>query len=211
MCDGMGWFSKNDFKRMLLLYDRIMYLVPSRTVEFRDVDGRSSYIPIPKKRQEMGFQFQHYEPDDATAEALIHSAEIDATRTTFASIIATIPQAERIYTWRITNADAAGISGFDRQVLELINTEVWRDKTEVERELRDAWASFFKSSVKSAVAGGVALGITPFLSLGGLSMASVLAGVAAAAPWATSELFSFLERRKKVEQHGMYYLMNFKS
>jgi hypothetical protein len=68
-------------------------------------------------------------------------------------------------------------------VAELVNTEVWRDKVEAERELRDAWAGFFKSSVKSAVAGGVALGITPFLSLGRLSIASVVAGVAAAAPW----------------------------
>jgi hypothetical protein len=337
MCDGMGWFSRNDFKRMLLLYDRIMYLVPSKTVEFRDVNGRPNYILIPKHLREIGFRFQHYEPDDAMADALIHSAKTDASRATFASVIATIPPAERLYTWRITNADAdlgrgsslalhpdeealahalllnkfllaadladavpitgkhyihaligekyrvardaraegsgaqfisnpalhpiavqvidaivadedldrrseaeiveykekhrrlfltfsytvrklvkqvsalPGSSDFDRQVSELVNTEVWRDKTEVERELRDAWAGFFKSSVKSAVAGGVALGITPFLSLGGLSIASVLTGVAAAIPWATSELFGLLERRKKAEQHGMYYLMNFKS
>lgn len=337
MCDGMGWFSKNDFKRMLLLYDRIMYLVPSRTVEFRDVDGRPNYILISKQLQEVGFQFQHYEPDDAMAEAIVQSAKIDAKRTTFASVIAGIPEAERIYTWRITNADAdlgrgsslalhpdeetfahalllnkflvaadlidavpitgkhyihalvsekyrvaqgaktegagapsisnpslnpiavqviraivadeelerrseveiveykerhrrlfdtfsytvrklvkqvsalPGSPDFNRQVSELVNTEVWRDKTEVERELRDAWAGFFKSSVKSAVAGAVALGITPFISLGRLSIASVLAGVAAAAPWVTSELISLLEKRKRAEQHGLYYLMNFKS
>ncbi len=106
MCDGMGWFSKNDFKRMLLFYDRIMYLVPSRTVEFRDVDGRPNYILISKQLQEVGFQFQHYEPNDAMAEAMIQSAKIDAQRPAFASIIAGIPEAERTYTWRITNADA---------------------------------------------------------------------------------------------------------
>jgi len=337
MCDGMGWFSTNDFKRMLLFYDRIMYLVPSRTVEFQDVNGRPNYIVISKQLQEIGFQFQHYEPDVAMAEALIQSARIDAKRTTFASIIARIPGSERTYTWRITNADAdlgrgsslalhpdeetlahalllnkflvaadlidavpitgkpyihalvsekyravqsakaegsvtlsisnpslnpvaiqvinaivtdqelerrseldiveykakhrqlfemfsytirklvkqvsalPGSPDFDRQVAELVNTEVWRDKTDIERELQDAWAGFFKSSVKSAVAGAVALGITPFLSLGSLSIASVVAGVAAAAPWVTSELINLLERRKQAEKHGMYYLMNFKS
>jgi hypothetical protein len=337
MCDGMGWFSKNDFKRMLLLYDRITYLIPSRTVEFQDVNGRPNNIVFSKRRQEVGFHYQHYEPDDAMAEAIIHSAKIDAKRTAFASVIAGIPEAERIYTWRVANADAdlgrgssvalhpdqetlahalllnkfliaadlmdavpisgkpyihalvsdkyrfaqdaktevegapfisnpslnpvavqviraivadeelerrseaeiveykekhrrlfdrfsytirkhvkqigalPGCPDFDRQVSELVATEVWRDKTDVERELRDAWAGFFKSSVKSAVAGAVALGITPFLSLGRLSIASMLTGVAAAAPWATAELINILEKRKHAEQHGMYYLMNFKS
>jgi len=333
MCDGMGWFSKNDFKRALLLYDRIMYLVPSRTVEFRDVDGRRNYILISRQLQEVGFRFQHYEPDDTIAEAIIRSSKIDADRTGFASVVASIPESERKYTWRITNADAdlgrgsslalhpeeetlahalllnkfliaaelidavpitgqryihaligdkyraaKGLVGsgtpfianrslhpiameviqaivaddelerrseieivaykekhrrlfdtfsytirklvkqvsalpespdFDRQVSELISTEVWRDKAEVEQELRAAWAGFFKSAVKSAVAGAVTLGITPFLSLGRLSIASVLAGVAAATPWATSEIITILENRKRVEQHGMYYLMNF--
>ena len=337
MCDGMGWFSKNDFKRMLLLYDRIAYLVPSRTVEFRDVNGRPNYIVISKQLQEVGFQFQHYRPDGPMAEAITHSAEIDAKRPAFASVIASIPEAERIYTWRITNADAdlgrgsslalhpdeealahalllnkflvaadlidavpitgknyihtllsekyraaqaakteasgaqfisnpslnpiavqviraivadedlerrseleiveykekhrrlfdtysytvrkhvkqvsalPGSPDFDRQVSELINTEVWRDKKEAERALQDAWAGFFKTSIKSAVTGAVALGVTPLLSLGRLSIASAMAGVAAAAPWVTSELISLLEKRKQAEQHGMYYLMNFKS
>lgn len=26
MCDGMGWFSRLDYKRMLLVYDQIYYL-----------------------------------------------------------------------------------------------------------------------------------------------------------------------------------------
>ena len=337
MCDGMGWFSKNDFKRMLLFYDRIMYLVPSRTVEFQDVNGRSNYIEISRELEEIGFQFQYYEPDGPMAAAMLHSAQTDAKRTTFSAIIAGIPEAERIYTWRITNADAdlgggaslnlhpdeealahalllnkflvaadlvnavpitgkpyihalvsekyrvaqatksedseapqisnpslnpvvikvidaivaeedldrrseveiveykekhrhqfdifsyavrklvkqvsalPGSPDFGRQVSELVNTEVWRDKMEIERELRDAWTGFFKSSVKSAVAGAVALGISPFLSLGTLSIASVLAGAAAAAPWATSEFIGLLERRKQAAEHGMYYLMNFKS
>jgi hypothetical protein len=95
-------------------------------------------------------------------------------------------------------------------VTALVSTEVWRDKMEVERELRDGWEGFFKSAVKSAVSGGVVLGITPFLSLGKLSIASTPAAVAASAPWATSELLSLLEKRKQAKRHGVYYLMNFK-
>ncbi len=74
MCDGLGWFSETDFKRMLLLYDRIMYLVPSRTVEFRDADGRSNVMLIPSL-PETGFQFQHYAPEEGIAEAFVHSAQ----------------------------------------------------------------------------------------------------------------------------------------
>jgi len=104
-----------------------------------------------------------------------------------------------------------GSPDFGRQVSELIKTEVWHDTREVEQELRNAWAGFFKSAIRSAMAGAVTLGITPFLSLGSLSFASVLAGFAGAAPWATAELFNILEKRRQAKQHGMYYLMNFNS
>jgi hypothetical protein len=340
MCDGMGWFSNNDFKRMLLFYDQILYLVPSRTAEFEDVDGQPKYIMFSKRRQEIGFHYQRYEPDDVMADLLLHAARLDAERRAFASIIAGIPEEDRIYTWRVTNADAdlgrgssvalhpnqeviahalllnkflvaadlldavpitgkpyihalvcekyqaaqatlnaereapiipnpslnpiaiqvinaivtddqlerrseieiveykekhrqlfdmfsytvrklvkqvsalPGSPDFERQVAELVNTEVWRDKMEVERELRDGWEGFFKSAVKSAVSGAVGLGITPFLHLGQLSIASALAGVAAgfaaAAPWATSEFVTLLEKRKQAKRHGVYYLLNFK-
>ena len=64
--------------------------------------------------------------------------------------------------------------------------------------------------MKSTVSGAVALGITPSLTLGKISLASAAAGVVAAAPWAVSEFFSAMEKRNRAEQHGMYYLMNFK-
>jgi hypothetical protein len=54
------------------------------------------------------------------------------------------------------------------------------------------------------------LGIAPFLHLGEIAIASALAGVAEAAPWATSEFISLLEKRKQAKRHGLYYLMNFK-
>jgi hypothetical protein len=83
MCDGMGWFSKNDFKRMLLFYDQIFYLVPSRTAEFRDVDNQPKYMMFSKLRQEIGFQYQHYQPDEEMVDVLIHAARLDAGRTAF--------------------------------------------------------------------------------------------------------------------------------
>jgi hypothetical protein len=93
----------------------------------------------------------------------------------------------------------------------LIKTEVWRDKTEAELELRTAWANFFKSAIKSTVAGAVTIGITPIFSLGRLSVGSVLAGTAAAAPWVVAELINIFDKRLQAEQHGMYYLLNFRS
>jgi hypothetical protein len=334
MCDGMGWFSRNDFKRMLLFYDQILYLVPSGTAEFRDIDDQPKYMMFSNFRQELGFQHHHYQPDDEMADVLIHSARLDAERTTFASIVAGIPKEDRMYTWRVTNADAdlgrgssvallpdeevmahalllnkfllaadmidavpitgkpyihalvgekyriaqsvnaesreslisnpslnpiaiqvinaiitddeltcrseveiveykekhrqqfemfsytvrklvkqvsalPGSPDFERQVSELVSSEVWRDKMEVERELQDGWQSFFKSAVKSAVSGAVVLGIAPFLSLGKLSIASALAAAASTLPWATSEFLSLLEKRKQAKRHGVYYLMNF--
>jgi hypothetical protein len=326
----MGWFSKNDFKRMLLLYDCILYLLPSETVEFEDLDGRRQYMWMQRMPQE-GFLYQHYLPDTASAQVIRESAAQDAARPSFAAAVNAIPQPERAYTWRVTNADAdlghgsslalepgqtalahavllnkfliaahlndavpitgqsyihtligdkyraaqdaatpgvkpsfhpaalriiqavvsdeeldrrsradiveykehhrrlferfsytvrrfvaqisalPGSPDFDRQVSEVIDTEVWRDKAEAEREIQNAWHGFFKSAAKSAVGGAVTLGITPFLSLGQLSVASLLAAAGAVAPWALSEFLNVLDKRKQAQQHGMYYLMNFSS
>jgi len=37
----------------------------------------------------------------------------------------------------------------------------------------------------------------------------VIAAATAIAPWATSELIDFLDKRKQAQQHGLYYLMKF--
>jgi hypothetical protein len=46
---------------------------------------------------------------------------------------------------------------FDREVQQLLNSELWRAKAAVEDELRTAWESFFKAAVKSAVSGAIAV------------------------------------------------------
>ncbi len=330
MCDGMGWFSANDYKRMLLLYDKIFYLIPSRTTEFEDIDGRPQFLVFPKNMRQLGFEYRHYEPDELMRGLIMQAAEADAGRASFASTVASIPASERLYTWRITNTDAdlghgssvsirpgedalahalllnkfllgaesvgaipitgkkyihglisekyaastkmsemserkdtlnavammvidaivadrelerrtedeildyrnrnralfetfsysirklvkqvvavPGSMNFEQQVAELINTEIWHEKSEVERELRGAWSAFFRTSIKSGVAGAVALGITPFLSLGHLSIAGILAGAAATAPWAVSQAIDALQARSKARDHGIYYLLNF--
>jgi hypothetical protein len=79
--------------------------------------------------------------------------------------------------------------------------------------LRSAWENFFKSVGKAvvggAVSGAVTVGIAPLLSLGSITIASILAAASTAVPWATSELISILERRKKAQEHGLYYLARF--
>ena len=98
---------------------------------------------------------------------------------------------------------------FESEVSELINTEVWKEKVEIEKELRSAWEDFFKNTLKSAVGGLVAVGIVPFLSLGAITLATVATATAAITPWAISELFDFVETRKKAQENGLYYLMKF--
>jgi hypothetical protein len=347
MCDGMGWFSKNDYKRMLLLYDEIHYLLPQTLVEFRDVTGRQQYMGFPLALQnDPTFKIHHYEPDQNTLDMILLAARQDVGNTNFDVTVKSIPEFERIYAWRVINADGhlgAGksislapdevslahaillnkflmaadqldcipITGkpyihalisekyrqgveiikkvqpdllpiplqskqisfnpiarqimssivpdaeldsrtdaeilkykeenkelfeqfsytvrqlvskvhslplskdFEREVKELANTEVWREQKEIERELRSAWEGFFKGAVKAvisgAVSGAITAGIAPLLSLGSISIASSLVAASTVAPWATSELISFLEKRKKAQQHGLYYLTRFVS
>jgi hypothetical protein len=98
---------------------------------------------------------------------------------------------------------------FDAEVDDLIQTEIWKEKIEIEKELQSAWKDLFKSAVKSGVAGLVAVGITPFLSLGAVTWASVATAAVAISPWVLSELIDFVETRKKAQEHGLYYLMKF--
>ena len=345
MCDGMGWFSQNDYKRALLIYDEIHYLLPHKPVKFRDISGREEIMHFPVTYYEnLSFRIRYYEPDHSLIDPIVLAAKNDSSNVNFQAAVETIPLDDRIYTWRVTNTDGSlragkslnlspdeyslahavllnkfllaadhlgcipitgkpyihalisekyrtGISllqenrpdllptalqmrhsqfnpvaielvssivpdtelekkseseileykeknrklferfsytmrqlirrvhslptsvDFGAEVKELLNTEVWREKTDIERELRSAWESFFKSTIKAIVggvaSGAVTAGIAPFLSLGSITIASILAGVFAAAPWATSELVDFLEKRKKAQEHGLYYLTRF--
>lgn len=110
---------------------------------------------------------------------------------------------------------------FSKGVQEIISTELWKRKTEVESDLRAAWRDVFKGGlkdsaksdvVKNAVMsglGGIALGVVPALSLGSLTMAAVLGPAAAATSWAVSEAVDYFAKRSAARGHGLYYIMRF--
>ncbi len=99
--------------------------------------------------------------------------------------------------------------GFEDDLQEMIDTEVWRERETVADELRSAWEKLFKSTIEPVVSGAVAVGITPFLSLGSVTVASLVTGAVAVAPWLASESIKFLDNRKRAQEHGLYYLMKF--
>jgi hypothetical protein len=341
MCDGMGWFSRTDYKRALLVYNRIYYLIPATPVEFEDVSGlkQSMFYPV-AFRQNASYTVHHFQPDQSYAPLISASAQLDAADPAFASLVATIPANERLYTWRAVNGDGDYKSGeslgllpgqdvlahamllnkfllaadqlncipvtgkpyihflisqkyrtavdglrtsgrhllpdtlraaeggrsstmsrimsvlipddelerrteeeilafkerhqeafnrfsywvwklvdqvhalpidpeYESDVKKLLDTDVWKEKEEAENELRSAWGTFFKSAIKGAVGGLISLGITPFLSLGALPLATVAAAAAAISPWAVSEMIALADARKKAQRHGIYYLMSF--
>jgi hypothetical protein len=353
MCDGMGWFSEADYKRILLAYDQVYYLLPEKTVDFRDVDGNTRTMVFPPRFQATReFVVQAFRPDDSLRELLMVASRADAADSEFAHAVAGIPSGERLYTWRAVNsdgdvtaggslglkrdedavahavllnkfllaADRAGcipITGkpyihallsvkyrravsnlaahlpavvplafrdtdirhdavlqrvvsvfvsdeqlshqtfddilgfkaanrqlfekfsiltrslvnavkslpsertFSRDVEEIISTEVWKKKVEVESELRAAWHDAFKGGLKDSVKsdvfnnavkaglGGIALGVVPALTLGSLPMAALLVPAAAATSWALSEAVDYFGKRSAVREHGLYYLMRF--
>lgn len=341
MCDGMGWFSDIDYKRMLLTYDEIHYLLPQDVVSFKDVSGKKQFLIFPVMFAEnSSFKVHHFNLDERSRQLILAGAQADLSNPNFTKVVDTIPRNEQLYTWRVVNADGDVGSGqsinlrpeqaqlahaillnkfllaanalrgipitgksyihglisekysfgienlraempyllppplkarnvkhnpvalriistlvpdeelerrtesdimqfkernrmlfqkysylvrdlvgrvsllplsadFDLEVDELIHTEVWKEKSEIEHELRSAWEGLFKSAIKTAVAGLVGVGIAPFLSLGAITLASVAAASIATTPWVTSELIEFFQTRKRAQEHGLYYLLKF--
>jgi hypothetical protein len=352
MCDGLGWFEETDYKRLLLCYDQVYYLLPEETVPFRDLTGvqRTIFFPL-RLRESPEFVIYSFKPDVKLGELLLTASAADTAEPELIEVINTIPQSERLYTWRVVNtdgdlgrgeslglvpqqealahaillnklllaADAAQcipVSGkpyihrllaikfrrsleilesklpgalpmglretdvrhhavvqhvvaaivpdeelqqrsfeeilgfkaanrttferfslttrqlvdqvrslpadrtFERDVRDLVSTELWREKTELEAHLRTAWWGVFASGTKEAIRsdlgkgvlgaglGGIALGVLPALSLGSLTMAAVLGPAAAAASWAVTEALEQLAKRREARRHGLYYLMH---
>ncbi len=341
MCDGMGWFAEIDYKRMLLTYDKIYYLLPREVVKFKDERGKTFSLYFPNSlRDDPAFEVYHFVPDDKERQLIFEAAGADLSNPDFVNIIDTIPEIDQRYTWSVVNVDgdlgggdsirlpsdqarlshailmnkfllAASSLGcipitgkpyihglisekyrycvenlrsrrpdllpstlrektvktnpvidqlvtslvadeelhrrteveiirfkqrnaelfqrysymvrglvdkvsalpfsddFEAEVQELIQTDAWKEKDDIESELRSAWNKLFKSALKSAVSGLIGVGVAPFLSLGAVTLASVVAASTAAAPWVVSELIDLLEARKKAGGHGLYYLLKF--
>jgi hypothetical protein len=115
-----------------------------------------------------------------------------------------------IRTWANSLTTSPLENGSESEIDDLLGTDVWKEKAEVNKELASAWRGFFRSAITSAVAGLAGVGIAPFLSLGTITFASVATAAIAISPWVTSELFKYIEAKKKAQEHGIYYLMKFR-
>jgi len=105
MCDGMGWFSATDYKRALLLYDRIHYLLPRDTVPFRDLDGRSRQLVFPPGLRDSPLcRVTHFELDGRLLRLVTDAAAGDAADAEFLQAVSLIPEADQAYAWRLVNA-----------------------------------------------------------------------------------------------------------
>lgn len=80
MCDGMGSFSKNDYKRMLLTYDKIYYLLPEKCVEFEDINGKKQFLFFPIQFRENPIcTLYHFSPKEKFNELIHTAAHTDLT------------------------------------------------------------------------------------------------------------------------------------
>jgi len=107
--------------------------------------------------------------------------------------------------------------GFDREVEEILSTEVWAEAKDVEAALRSAWARVFKEDLRHAVrglkagevaffGGAVGLGVLP-LSFEGVTLASVVGAGLATASWAHSKFVEYGAEKRNARRSGLYYLM----
>jgi hypothetical protein len=127
----------------------------------------------------------------------------------------------RRFTARVDELPAT--SSFQSQLENLLATDVWEARTELEETLKQRWVGVFRSGLKEAARSevlgaavrqgltGIAIGLLPALSLGTISVTSALAGVAAVAPWLVGEMVAYVENTSKASKHGMYYIHKFVS
>ncbi len=349
MCDGMGWFDETDYKRMLLVYDEILYLLPGKLVPYPDVTGKLRQLAFPVVFDEHFCRTHHFVPDSSTRDSLLAAGAADVADDEVTGVIRGIPGGEQLYTWRVVNADgdftgedrslalgprdqplahalllnkflvaadAAGcvpITGkpyihmllaakyrrsvdnlqealgdqlpvglrakdlrhnvvagrlvealvpdselearslgeiarfkddnrklferfslatrrlvdrveslpgehaFDRDLDDLLQTDVWEEQQEIKKELRAVWRSVFKSGLGKvlasdalqAAASAVAIGVVPWMSLRAIALATIITQRVPIASWAVSQLMDIFAKRRDVRKHGLYYLLRF--
>ena len=349
MCDGMGWFDETDYKRMLLVYDEILYLLPGSLVPYPDVTGKQRRLVFPVAFDEHFCRTHNYVLDSSTRDCLLAAGTADIADEAVKGVLREIPGGERLYTWRVVNADgdltgedrslalgpddqplahalllnkflvaadAAGcvpITGkpyihrllaakyrrsvsnlqtalgpqlpdglrdkdlrhsvvagrlvealvpdseletrsleeiarfkdgnrelferfslatrrlvghveslpgdraFDRDLDDLLRTDVWEEQQEIRKELRAVWRSVFKSGVGKvlasdalqAAASAVAIGVIPWMSLRAIALATIISQRVPIASWAVSQLMDIFQTKREVRKHGLYYLLHF--
>ena len=129
MCDGMGSFSALDYKRMLLAFDRIFYLLPERLVDFRDVTGKTAHLTFPEtlRTESDAFAACFYELDSDRRQMVFEAAKADLSQPELQGVARAIPDDELLYTWRLVNADGSfgdgasiGLSDEDLPLAQLL-------------------------------------------------------------------------------------------
>ena len=107
MCDGLGWFTPLDFKRALLVFERIEYLLPAETIAFRDIDGKERWLMFPSRLQESrAFSVTRCSIDQDTSDGIIARSLADAENASFRDAVHSISSSDRLYTWRVASSDA---------------------------------------------------------------------------------------------------------
>ena len=107
MCDGLGWFTPLDFKRALLVFESIEYLLPADTVAFRDLDGTERWLMFPQRlHQSKAFSIRQDAIDPEFSDGIINCAFADAKDAAFRETVESIPAADRLYAWRVASSDA---------------------------------------------------------------------------------------------------------
>lgn len=98
MCDGMGWFRAVDFKRALLLYDQIEYLLPRYLTEFEDVDGEKRFVVFPDwVRNCPSFSIVHFDLNAETSSLLLSACKADQATPEFVEVVQSIPPRDQRY------------------------------------------------------------------------------------------------------------------
>ena len=106
MSDSMGWFSPTDVKRAVLVFDRILYVIPETAVPFEGRDGETSLVTFPDSlRSHEWLEVVHYTPDPSVVDQIIRAARWDAEDDQFGDLVRGIPERERLYTWAVSNTD----------------------------------------------------------------------------------------------------------
>lgn len=114
MCDGLGWFDDLDYKRMLLAFDEILYLLPQHLAGFRDTRGELRAVVFPGwLSQSAAVTVHHFVPNASQRELIHAAAAVDKMSEGFRASVAAIPEHERSYTWKIACADGDLTEGRD--------------------------------------------------------------------------------------------------
>jgi hypothetical protein len=107
MCDGLGWFTPLDFKRTLLVFEKIEYLLPKETVAFRDIDGIERWLIFPQwLYKSRAFSIEHSSVDVDLSARVAQCALADAQDVAFRAAVAEVPASDRLYAWRVASSDA---------------------------------------------------------------------------------------------------------